>query len=140
MRIPPMLAVLSVSIALAGAAGSETVEVPDEACAAVLAHTPGDDVAFKPGVDVRGKAVQPADLPNRSGLKIPQNILVELALPLRQGASTSTTKVGRADAAVPLGSLAVDVASGRLIFNGEPLDEPDVAAVAEACRRRKARN
>ncbi len=140
MRVLSILAIVGVGALIADTAKGETVEVSDEACAAVVAHTPGGDVAFKPGVDVRGNAVAPADLPSHGGLKMSQNVLVDLALPLRKGSSASAAKVSRADASLPIGSLAVDVASGRLVFNGEPLGDSDVAAVAEACRRRKAPN
>jgi len=122
----------------AGSAIGETVEVSDEVCAAAIAHVPGDDVAFKPGVDVGGNAVAPADLPSRNAVRVPGTMLIELSVPLGKDAGGPAGKGGAA-ASMPLGSLAVDIASGRVVYNGEPLGESQIGAVADACRKRTGR-
>jgi hypothetical protein len=139
MRLPLPLATLALGLLLASALRAETVEISDEVCAAAIAHAAGGDVAFKPGVDARGNPVAPADLPGQGAIRVPQNLLIELSVPLRKAGQASTGKSGP-DASMPVGSIAVDIASGRLVFNGEPLGERDVAGIAEACRGRKARN
>jgi len=126
---------LGVGIELA----AEPVEVTAEACAKAEAHTPRDDVAFKPGVDAQGNAVAPADLPSRGGIKLPSVFTVDIAVPLRKIAENTGTKV-QAEANLPIGKLSVDVLSGQVTFNGQPLGDPELAAIAEACRQRRARN
>lgn len=42
--------------------GAQTITVSPSACQALTAHTAADDVAYKPGVDVAGNDVAPADL------------------------------------------------------------------------------
>ena len=46
--------------------GAQTITVAPSACQALTAHTPADDAAYRPGVDVDGNTVAPADL-NASG-------------------------------------------------------------------------
>ena len=46
--------------------GAQTITVAPSACQALTAHTPADDAAYRPGVDVIGNTVAPADL-NASG-------------------------------------------------------------------------
>ena len=41
--------------------GAQTITVSPSACQAFTAHSPRDDVAYKPGVDVSGNAVTPTD-------------------------------------------------------------------------------
>lgn len=117
---------------------AETVEITDEACARAEAHVPNADVAFKPGVDVQGNAVAPADLPSRGGIKLPQSFTIDIAVPLKKIASSTAGKI-EAEASLPVGKLGVDIASGQVTFNGEPLGDPELAAIAEACRKRRAR-
>lgn len=117
---------------------AETVEITAEACAQAEAHVASADVAFKPGVDVRGNAVAPADLPSKGALKLPDSFVVDIAVPLKKIASTTAGKI-QPEATVPIGKLGVDIASGKVTFNGEPLGDPEIVAIAEACRRRAAR-
>src|SRR5215470_4372795 len=47
----------------AAAEGSQTITVSSQACAAIAHQNDAPGVAYQPGVDVKGKAVAPADLP-----------------------------------------------------------------------------
>lgn len=46
------------------AANGATVKVTRETCNHVVAHQPAADVAYRPGVDVNGNSVAPANLNN----------------------------------------------------------------------------
>ena len=53
---------LVLAFVLGGPARAALLSVKPDDCAALVAHVPDDDVAYRPGVDVRGNKVAPADL------------------------------------------------------------------------------
>lgn len=99
-------------------------------CRELQRHQPRGDVEYKPGVDVRGRPVAPADLGGGGGLAVPDtvsfDITVRLADFLRQaprGISDSVARLGR-----------IDVTGREVLFNGMPLTDPAVAEIAALCR------
>ena len=54
-------------------------------------QTEAQDAAYKPGVDVNGNAVAPADLPSTSAVKIPDIVEVPLTIDLAQRLNISVT-------------------------------------------------
>jgi hypothetical protein len=104
------------------------------ACKELLRHVPNDDVAYKPGVDVRGNKVTPADLNGGS------NILN--ALPKEIEFPVTIDFFAYAGIAVPDGvggeqSIGkITYRNGRIYFNDQPLGEgTDNAELIEACRK-----
>ena len=86
---------------------------------------------YKPGVDARGKKVKDADLPGGSPIKLPETISIDIGFDLDKkyslgsgGKYTGEGKVG-----------TVTVKGDKVFFNGQPLDQRDQAAIAEACRK-----
>ena len=56
-----------------------------DACQAIQGYTPDPSVEYVPGVDVDGRAVAPADLPDSGSLTISeQDISIDLRVPLSQ--------------------------------------------------------
>ena len=54
---------------------STKVVISGQDCQRLVRHVPAPDVAYKPGIDVHGKAVAPADLPGGgAGFKLPDHI------------------------------------------------------------------
>jgi hypothetical protein len=49
-------------------------------CNRFVRHHPSADVEYKPGVDVRGKAVAPADLPGSRRIKLPDSYEFDITL------------------------------------------------------------
>jgi len=101
----------------------------------IVEHVPGPGVAFRPGVDVYGNAVAPADLPGGPRITLPQVIRIRLQVDLE-------TYLGIApqpgvDPDVELGRITVR--GTRVYFNGTPLDEPHRSFVIGQCRRRLRR-
>ena len=119
-----------------GSAGRSSATVSDP-CAAVVEHTPSPDVAYRPGVDVTGRPVVPADL-NAPALDLPQELSFEITVPMRP---RDARHFGRnayfGEALVGFLTLHAD---GTMSFNGRPLDGGSQAALhaacAEALRRR----
>ncbi len=141
MRIAPAVAVM---LALAGpAAGAEPPRPQARPSGPVImlnrgdcerigtVYRPAPDVAYKPGVDVRGRPVAPADLPNGYEGVLPDQIVIPLTVPLRRYAPQAPA--GVADSDIYAGAVTLDLASGKLKLNGRPLEPDDGQALAAAC-------
>ena len=78
------------------------VTVSKEDCKRLVRHHPAADVEYKPGVDVRGKAVAPADLQGSRPLKLPDSyefditfrVFERLGIEVPTGLGESELKVG----------------------------------------------
>src|SRR3546814_8619488 len=71
-----LLAALCLALAprpAAAAGGYLTLSAED--CTRLARHYPADDVTYRPGRDVRGKAVAPADLDPGAGLILPDAVV-----------------------------------------------------------------
>jgi hypothetical protein len=116
---------------------TKSVEVTPAHCRALVAHRPRDDVAYKGGVDVHGRPVVPADLEDRSAWTagIAESFTMPLAINpyARQDREAPG---GLQDPAVSLGTLRIDVGSGRMTLDGRPLTDPQAAALSDACHAR----
>lgn len=97
-------------------AHAETIEVPPE-CRVLPEHRAAADVAYKPGVDVKGKAVVPADV-NASPLGTDQTIVVPLTIDLAQ--RLQGMNVPGLNMETTLGFLEFSP-DGRVIYNGQDL-------------------
>lgn len=108
-------------------------------CARLIRHAAADDVAFKPGVDVHGRNVAPADIGSVGTIVAPErfDILISLDLGDRLGIPVR----GDSDyiAWFPVGTVSVGP-DGEIAFDGMPLSDADSAALAARCQRvKKAR-
>lgn len=100
-------------------------------CRELQRHQPRDDVTFKPGLDVRGKPVVPADLNGGSNLRLPDEISFDLTVrladfvrqPPPRGISDSVARLGR-----------IEVKGNDVSFNGMPMTDPAVAEIVALCR------
>ncbi|MEQ8357784.1 MAG: hypothetical protein RH942_19795 [Kiloniellaceae bacterium] len=132
-------AILSLTAGLLAAAapavaqtGYLTISKAD--CARLAIHHSAADVAFQPGRDVRGRPVAPADFDGGSGLILPEAVVIPIEVDLfeRFGIpANGATFTGD----VFVGEVVVDVASGRAIFNGQPLQSETEADLAARCQR-----
>lgn len=134
--------VLGLLVALAAtpatAAGGAYLTLSENDCARLARHYPADDVTYRPGRDVRGKAVAPADLPPElgggSGLILPDAVVIPIEVDLfeRYGIPANSASF-KGD--IFVGEVVVDVASGRATFNGQPLQSEAEAELAARCQR-----
>jgi len=104
------------------------------ACKELVSHVPDDDVAYKPGVDVRGNKVAPADL--NGGSNILKSLPKEIEFPV------TIDFFEYAGIAVPNGVSGeqsigkISYRNGRVYFNDQPLgDDANNAELIEACRK-----
>ena len=103
-------------------------------CARLARHYPAPDVAYQPGRDVRGKPVVPADLDGGNGLVLPEAVVIPIEVDLfdRYGIPANGINY-KGD--IFIGEVVVDVATGRAIFNGQPLQSEAEAELAARCQR-----
>jgi hypothetical protein len=117
----------------APAIAAETViRIPRADCARLVEHRPGPGVEYKPGTDVRGKKVGPADLPGSSaGIKAPKQVEIEISFnPLRGGVGS---RFGSSELIV--GRVQFNLETGEATFNGQPLTDPEQTELARKCQR-----
>lgn len=118
-----------------------TVYVTREDCAQLTRHQPAPDVAYKPGADVHGKYVPPADLPGSTYPNLlPDKLQFDVqANPLAYGGSRLRQEAGPggkfANTTLPVAHVEVDLKSGGATVNGRPLSVAQEGALREACRK-----
>lgn len=86
---------------------------------------------YQPGVDVNGRPVVPADLPDQAGAQqgLPPNIVIALTRPLSAVAPNAPAAVANSD--VSVGQVAIDPLTGRAALNGRALSPPQAPLPAE---------
>ncbi|MCS6854402.1 MAG: hypothetical protein NZ523_06565 [Elioraea sp.] len=110
--------------AVAASAGAQSL-TPAE-CRLIARHLPAGDVAFRPGVDARGRAVAPADL-SPAPQVVPERFVVVLSVDLRR-------RLGLPEEVkpeLPLGQLTVE--NGTLLLDGRPIPPDAASGLAAAC-------
>lgn len=125
-------AIVLTSVAGAPAPAETIIRIPRADCTRLVDHRSAPDVAYKPGVDVRGRKVAPADLPGSSAaIKAPKQVEIAISFnPLRGGAGS------RFDSAeLIVGTVQFDLETGAAAFNGQPLTDPEQAELARKCQR-----
>jgi len=107
--------------------------VTRSACQALVRHAPDEDVAYKPGVDVRGNPVTPADL--NGGSNILKSLPKEIEFPV------TLDFFEYSGIAVPDGMSGeqsigkITYRNGRVYFNNEPIgNEAASDDLIKACR------
>lgn len=145
MSTPGLLAViLGLWLTAAGSTGPAWAEEPyltitRADCQRLVRHLPAPDVAYRPGVDVRGRPVAPADLgatePGAAPpLALPQAVIIPIEVDLFDRFGIPAGGVNfEADAFI--GEVTVDLATGEAFFNGQPLQSEAEAELAARCQR-----
>lgn len=120
------------------------VRVTDDDCRRVVRHVPAADVAYEPGVDVRGNSVVPADLSPRADLALPERYAFELEYqpfrdrPLDDDVSDENDQRGTDKPELDLSTFVVGLIEldleGHVTFNGQPLHDEDALALVRLCR------
>jgi len=132
--IPIATVILLLSTATNVQAAKDTaVRITKSDCIQIVDHHPSADVAYKPGVDVRGRKVVPADVEASPDLKnlVPEVIEFPVALnPLKGGAA----RFG--ETSLDVGKVSFDMKSRRATFNGRPLTRSETRRISRKCKER----
>jgi len=113
----------------AEAAGSK-ISISKKDCQRLVRHQARDDVAYKPGVDVRGKKVTGADLNGGSQLKLPKEFSFDLNIDIAKKYGLDAKGIS-ADMAIG----KVKVKGRNVYFNGQRLGGGEQAAIAAECQK-----
>ena len=103
-------------------AAAQTIVVEDGRCRLATAHRPAPDVAYRPGVDVNGKAVVPADLNGGNAVRTPRRVTIPLQIPISELLAVRPPFLDQVE--VDAGLVLVDVETGYLTYDGQRLDQP----------------
>ncbi len=122
------------------AAEGMPVYVTRQDCVQLVAHHPEPGVAYKPGTDVHGRAVPPAEVAvTRPADLLPDRLAFDLKVnPLAYGSGSATAAAPGskiANTAVPVAHIDVDLPNGEVRLNGHVLEDQQTDMVTEACRR-----
>jgi len=132
MEIHRLPAIAALLLLTALPARADTVGISRETCAELVQHVPGSDVEYRPGVDVNGDKVAPADMPENAQITVPREFSIpitvdlgkRLGIPRNPNSFQSNAEIG-----------VLSYKDGQLFFNGQPLQNPDEAALSQACQR-----
>ena len=118
----------------AAAAKKQKATVSKQDCRWLVSHRPAADVAFKPGVDVRGRPVKSADLGSTRRIKLPRVIAIPLTVPLGSLVkSDASSLIGESE--VGVGLVTVDRESGEVTYEGQSLVPAERRRLPTACRK-----
>ena len=133
MRIPRFVfLILAGLITIPSVAYAETVRISRTDCQRLIEHKARDDVAYQPGVDVRGRKVVPAEGPDAAdmGALVPEMLAFSIALnPLKGGAA----RFG--DTSLSVGVIQFDMKKRQATLDGVPLNRGDTRKLLKECRR-----
>ena len=122
-----------IALLVAGPAGAQAVTITDADCAKIVNYEAPPDVAYKPGVDVNGQPVAPADLNPQPQIGS-QPITIDITADLHKYGVPASSPLLLPGA--HLGQVTVDDNGQRVLFNGQPLGDSEEKALADACRQR----
>jgi hypothetical protein len=107
------------------------VVVSSKACAEVVAHVPDAGVAYRPGVDVNGNPVAPADLPDSASSIGADGFPIFLTLDLKKKFRVpDAARLFKLQEVVGL----IAVQGNQVFFNGQPIAPGEASLLAAACR------
>lgn len=128
-----------VFVGLGAVAQAASSTVDSVLCQALTKHVPDADVTYQPGVDVRGNAVAPADLPGGSSLQLPSKFTIPLTVNLAKAMNLDVTKYPLntlgSGTETTLGTLTVE--GDQVLFNGKPLSGAQQDNLAVLCLKQK---
>jgi hypothetical protein len=115
----------------AAPAWAQKVTITGVDCRRLIRHQPAPDVSYKPGVDVKGRKVAPADINDAPQIRVPETITFDAAIDLRRFGIPAASPLFQPNVTVGRVDVQQD---GRVFFNGERLGNSEIAALEEFCR------
>ena len=132
MRIIGSIALVLVAVAWAAPASAE-IAISRKDCQRLVNHEPAPDVTYQPGVDVHGRPVVPADLGGGQQIQLPDVIYIPIEVLIQDKYGIPANSV-LYDATALVG--VVSVRGNQVYFEDQPLTDPEIVALEDACRDR----
>lgn len=116
-----------------------TAYVSVDSCRILTRHIPTDDVVYKPGIDVRGRPVTPANLSPAPdfGLKdkISFHLILDVAEEARGNADTQRQFQDHPGLEGRVGLGLIEIKQGEVTLDGKPLASQHQIELTEFCKK-----
>jgi hypothetical protein len=132
MRIIGSIALVLAALTWAAPANAE-IAISRKDCQRLVNHEPAPDVTYQPGVDVHGRPVVPADLGGGQQIQLPDVIYIPIEVLIQDKYGIPANSV-LYDATALVG--VVSVRGNQVYFEDQPLTDPEIVALEDACRDR----
>jgi len=131
MRNTPLFVGFAVICAVSAPAHAQTsVQITESDCSQLITHVAASDVTYRPGVDVNGNAVAPADLNPQPQIRVPDVISIPVTIDLATNLGIETPFLARPT----VGEVQI-TRDGRVTFNGQPIGGDAQQALAKRCQQ-----
>ena len=110
-----------------------TVSVKD--CHRWITHRPSADINHKPGVDVRGRRVAPADLSVMRVIKAQDTITFNITYDGLGNLGLRDAEASLLAGDTVVAAVACEIPNGQLEFNGQRLTYPEIGILAASCKK-----
>ncbi len=94
---------------------------------------PNPDVAYQPGRDAEDKPVAPADLSSSLSIEVPKKISIPVHLRGKNFSAPLEAPYGLSLEQGDLGHIDIDVTTGKIYYNGQPLFNHQEQEIRERC-------
>jgi hypothetical protein len=126
------LLALALVLTLPASAAAGTLTMSKSECRKLVRHQPSADVAYRPGVDVRGRRVAPANLGGGPTIAVPDEIEIPITAEIDKTIGAAASGLYKPEASIG----KVTYKNGRAWFNGQPLETGANAEVVAACQKK----
>lgn len=133
ISIVGLIAFIGLPFELAQATENE-VKISKRDCQRLVRDRSAADVEYKPGVDIHGHKVAPANVGGTTPkLKLPNELTIDIGVDLEKhlGVGDDSEKFS---GNVSIGKVKFDHRTGRVTFNGQSIDNSHTNAFALQCR------
>jgi hypothetical protein len=131
MRNTPIFVIFAVFLViLAPAHAQTTLQITESDCSQLVTHVASSDVSYRPGVDVNGNAVAPADLNAQPQIAVPDVISIPVTIDLATNLGINTPFLTRPT----VGEVQI-TRDGRVTFNCQPIGGSAQQELAKRCQQ-----
>jgi hypothetical protein len=131
MRNTPIFVIFAVFLViLAPAHAQTTLQITESDCSQLVTHVASSDVSYRPGVDVNGNAVAPADLNAQPQIAVPDVISIPVTIDLATNLGINTPFLARPT----VGEVQI-TRDGRVTFNCQPIGGSAQQELAKRCQQ-----
>jgi hypothetical protein len=118
---------------------AEAPKIDPALCRNQVAYTEPAGVEYKPGVDVQGHYVAPADIASGASPQMPKKINIPVTISLVKALNFDTTQYpfNQLGAGTEASIGVFSVEGNKVTFNGKPLSSEQQQKIEDACAKLK---
>jgi hypothetical protein len=133
MRFISTIAVPIAVLAFTFQAAAQTVSIKTADCAHLVRHVAQADVAFRPGEDLQGRFVVPADTRGSVKVEIPRKLAIPITVDLQRRLGIPVDPNLYQTQNFSVGTVVWE--NGKGYFNGQPLHSEEAEKLAALCQK-----